>query len=504
VAASPPSYCESRADIWTRRTSWLSITIFALSIYSTVLSAIWFIVAIVQPRWGRGISSRHGLHPSTATTVTALVAKTIEMTFVTVFISFLGQLLTRRAITRGAKGMTLAEMTMRNWVIQPGSLITHGETLPTAGLTVCGMLALTATVAATFYTTASDAMVAPKIKDGDWEPAILEGHVRSSYANVQYASAQCASLTDEDEEEAANSCMGVQFSGQSYRNLMNFMASWSAIHDNATDASKNLRERPVGTTLLFDNTTMRASWIETHTSNVTQLAEEDAYGGRIINNVSMAMPHPGVYQAATAPHNGILQPDDLSGVGEYSIRAGVVSPSINVMCVNMDADELAPLVYTKWEFANVTKVDNTDLDTGHAGWEDEVPQYDPADEGAVWLNRTDVDHIFRWGPDYRRRPPVFQLVRQPPLTCSYRSILIRRAAPGGLQHAHQLDRVLLRLHLHPRQEPGHGQLHPLRAQVVGLARLLDALRNLGHHGRLDARALRGPGRRRQLSAFARR
>ena len=409
MTASPPSYCAYRTDIWTRRTSWLSITIFALSIYSTVLSAIWFIVAIVQPRWGRGISSRYGLHPSTATTITALVAKTIEMTFVTVFISFLGQLLTRRAIRRDTKGMTLAEMTMRNWVIQPGSLITHGETLPTAGFTVCGMLALTATVAATFYTTASDAMVAPKIKDGRWEPAVLEGHVRSSYANVGYAATQCASLTDAVATEAPISCMAVQFSGQSYRNLMNFMTSWSAIHDNATDAPTDLRERPAGTTLLFDNTTMHAAWIETHTSNVTQLAEEDVYGGRIINNVSMAMPHPGVYQAATAPHNGILQPDDLSGVGEYSIRAGVVSPTINVMCVNMDEDELAPLVYTKWKHANVTKVLDTDLDTGHPGWIDEVPIH-KGEDGGVWLNRTDVDHIFRWGPEYKRRPPVFQLV----------------------------------------------------------------------------------------------
>lgn len=409
MTASPPSYCESRGNIITPRTSGLSITIFVLSIYSTVLSAIWFFVAIVQPRWGRGISSRHGLHPSTATTVTALVAKSIEMSFVTVFISFLGQLLTRRAITRSAKGMTLAEMTMRNWVIQPGSLITHSDTLPTAGLTVCGMLALTATVAATFYTTASDAMVAPKIKDGKWEPAVLEGYVRSSYANVAYASAQCASLSDEDEKEASGSCMAVQFSGQSYRNLMNFMTSWSAIHDNATNASTDLRERPVGTTLLFDNTTMRASWIETHTSNVTQLAEE-VFDGRIVNNVSMAMPHPGVYQAATNPHNGILQPDDLSGVGEYSIRAGVVSPTINVMCVNMDRDELAPLVYTRWEYANVTKVADTTVDTGHVGWDAEVPNHNN-NEDTGWLNRTKVDDIFRWGPDYKRRPPVFQMVR---------------------------------------------------------------------------------------------
>lgn len=374
------------------------------------MSGIWFIVAVLEPRWGRGISSRHGLHPSTATTVAALVAKSIEMSFVTVFISCLGQVLTRRALVRNAKGMTLAEMTMRNWVIQPGSLITHGETLPTAGMTVFGALALTATVAATFYTTASDAMVAPKLKYGGWESRILEGNVRSSYANTQYAKAICPGLVDSlGEDTSGESCMNVQFSGQSYRNLMNFMSVWSGIHDNGTGSTVDMIRRPPGTTLLFDNTTMVSSWIDTHNSNVTQLFEE--YDGRIVNNVTMAMPHPGVYTAATSSHNGILQPDELAGVGEYSVRAAVVSPSINVLCVNMDREELEPLVYTEWPDALTNNTNVVDQVIGWPGWESEVPLWGNDDEGdEEYLNRTDVDDIFRWGPEYGRKPPVFQLV----------------------------------------------------------------------------------------------
>lgn len=438
VEASPPSYCASKGDIHTRRTSWLSVTIFALSVYSTVLSGLWFVVAIIQPRWGRGISSRHGLQPSTATTIAALVAKSIEMSFVTVFVACLGQVLTRRALFRGAparkgstpnhthskgrstsytkgRGMTLAEMTMRNWVIQPGSLITHGETLHTAGLSLFGMLALTATLAATFYTTASDAMVAPKLKHGQWEARVLEGHVRASYANVQYASTQCPGLEDgAGTVLASGSCMAVQFSGQSYRNLINLMTSWSAIYDNGTAASQDLRLRPAGTTLLYDNTTMQASWIETGTSNVTRLAEEEdtPVSGRIVNNVTMAMPHPGVFKAATDAHNGILQPDDLAGVGEYSVRAGVVSPAINVMCVNMDEDELEPLVYTLWDDANVTETKHGQT-VGQPAWNEDVPRWN--DEDTEYLNRTVVDDIFRWGPKYKRRPPIFQLVSLLPL-----------------------------------------------------------------------------------------
>lgn len=89
--------------------------------------------------------------------------------------------------------------------------------------------------------------------------------------------------------------------------------------------------------------------------------------GRIINNVTLAIPHPAVYQAATDPINDILQPSDLSGVGEYEIRASVVSPAINVMCVNMGRRELAPLVYTTWPHARKERTGFEDQEIGVEG-----------------------------------------------------------------------------------------------------------------------------------------
>lgn len=302
---APPSYCRSRGDIYASRFSWLSITIFILSIYSTVLSGVWLITAIVQPRWGHRIASGGDLVPATATLVAALIAKTIELSFVTVFVAFLGQVLTRKAIVRKTRGMTLAEMTMRNWVFQPGSLITHWETIPYAGLTVMGALALTATVASMFYTTASDAMVSPKLKYGNWVHQELQGYVRTSYANAGYLSQTCQSLLeDEDEDHHAESCLSVQFSGQSYRDLLGFMSRWE-MRQKDNLVSERLSNRPAGSTLLYDNTTLWASWIEMEHSNITAQWEEN---GRIINNVTMAYPHPGLYAAATHRQNGILQP----------------------------------------------------------------------------------------------------------------------------------------------------------------------------------------------------
>ena len=301
-------------------------------------------------------------------------------------------------------------------MIQPGTLITHYETIPYAALTLLGALSLAATIAASLYTTSSDALVAPKLKYGDWESKELQGYVRSSYANAGYASQSCPSLLDADDKlHSDESCLNVQFSGQSYRNLLGFMTTWTNINENGTSVVGDLKERPAGNTLLYDNTTMLSTWIETEHANVTAHFEET---GRIINNVTLALPHPGVYAAATARVNGILQPDDLAGVGEYAIRAGVVSPSINVMCVNMSPNELEPLVYTAWKHANTTKTGVGNQTQGYDAWEDDVPVWTNKKGEPEYLNRTVVDDIFQWGPKYQRRPPVFELVSRAFKSCS--------------------------------------------------------------------------------------
>ncbi|KAF3058166.1 hypothetical protein GL218_05874 [Daldinia childiae] len=402
----PPLDCHSRRDVYIKHWSWEYIVLALLSLYSTLLSGLWFITSIYQPRYGRGISSSEGwkMAPSTATLVCTLVAKTIEISFVTVYVALLGQVLTRRAFIKKAKGVTLAEMTMRNWVIQPGSLLTYWEGVPYAAMTILGGVSLLATLCSLFYTTASDALVSPKLMFGRWENRELEGLVKASYANPFYVQKACSTPIDlrMDPNNSAPSCLDVQYSGQSYHNLLTFMTEWQAIHDNKTSAMDNLASRPVGRHSLFDNTTMVSSWIETDFGNPELNLKTH---NRIINNVTLAMPHAGVYLAATDPRNDILQPDDLAGVGEYSIRASVVSPVVNVMCVHMTHDELAPLIYTTWPDARTEGTEIPGQKTGVEDWFNDVPP--PADD--EWLNRTVVDGIFRWGPKYHRRPPVFQL-----------------------------------------------------------------------------------------------
>lgn len=96
-------------------------------------------------------------------------------------------------------------------------------------------------------------------------------------------------------------------------------------------------------------------------------------------------------------------------MGSYNVSASVISPAVNVLCVNMSADELAPLVYTAWPNAtsNSTGVGNQTV--GWSGWAAEVPVWNASHPSEQWLNRTVVDDVFHWGSRYQRRPPVFQL-----------------------------------------------------------------------------------------------
>jgi hypothetical protein len=87
------------------------------------------------------------------------MAKLIELSFVTVFVAFLGQVLSRRAFMRKqGRGVTISELSMWRWVVQPGTLITNFQMAKYAGLTVLGVLSLLSAVLATLYTSAATAV----------------------------------------------------------------------------------------------------------------------------------------------------------------------------------------------------------------------------------------------------------------------------------------------------------------------------------------------------------
>ncbi|KAF5013330.1 hypothetical protein FDECE_680 [Fusarium decemcellulare] len=369
-----------------------AVLLLILAFYSTLMSGLWFVVAILQPRWGFFISTSRGLAPSTATTLTALISKTIELVSAAVFVACLGQILTRRAVAQNTTGITLAELTVWNWIIQPGSIFTHFGTLLVAGRTFLGLLSLVALVATILYTTASEALVSPKLKYGAWEARELTVPVHSHYGNIVHAGRRCRrdlglspnTTADVNTTMAVGIyCLSTKLGYISYRDYFTYLAPITL-----DIKSEIVFERPLATTHLHDDIKIEA------TRRYPEYGQpEKAFQrwGRIVDNNTLSIPHPGVWEASRFSSNGILQPEDLSNVGGYAIQASVVSPTINTMCVNMDKDELAGLVYDAFP--------DSDKQNFTAWYDHEKP---------TWGNGTVVDEIFRWGTDYGRWRPVFR------------------------------------------------------------------------------------------------
>lgn len=201
-------------NIHTPRSNWLSISILILSIYSTIFSGIWLIISWVQPRWST-IRSGGNLTPATASIVFTLFAKTIELSFVTVFVTFLGQVLSRRSLVKASRGVTIAELTLRTWVIQPGFMITHFHYMKHTALSFLGVITLLAALISMFYTTASDALVSPHLRFGNWDNRIMEGLVKTQYASSTYIGSNCQTpITTKMDPNAGSTCIDVENAGQ--------------------------------------------------------------------------------------------------------------------------------------------------------------------------------------------------------------------------------------------------------------------------------------------------
>ena len=276
--------------------------------------------------------------------------------------------------------------------MQPGTMLTHGETVKYAAFTFLGAVALVMALMATVYTTASDGLVAPKLKFGALEQLKLYSNVITRFGHEAYIEDSCNTpiSNETDPDHFGQTCMAIVYSGQSYHNHAQWLTRWTqAIAQK--NGTLNQAERPAPVAMLFDNTTVQGSWIESH--NMTETSKKF---DRVINNVTMAMPHAGIFAAARHPRNGILQPQDLDGLGEYFLEASVPSPATNVLCAGMSEQDLSPMVVTLWPGYNGTAPNNTNWPGGY-----DIPLFPD------WLNKTAVDDVFGFGEKYGRRMPVF-------------------------------------------------------------------------------------------------
>lgn len=367
----------------------MGFSLLLISLFSTAFSLIFLIIALLGVRWEK-IKTGSGFKPNDAIILTTVFAKAIEMSFVAVFVTFLGQALSRRAFNKSqGRGITLAELSMRNWVLQPGTMFTHPESIRYGLLSVLGILSLVATIVATLYTTAAQALVQPQLRFSNWEPRVMSGLVKSSFSNVKYVMDNCQTpiLPAQDAEAYGQTCFQIENSAQAFINYQRYLSDWTSVAE-AGNGTDDLRTRPQGFGLFHENTTMQAPWIE------VVPVSKDA-DGRIINNVSLAFPHIGVFQAARDPVNKILQPEDLDGLGVYHVKASVASPVINTLCVQTIPGDLDPLVYTAWNNKSAAKNFNA------SAWPAQVSGINMTN----FKNTTKLDDIFHWGTKYGMNSP---------------------------------------------------------------------------------------------------
>ncbi|KGO47608.1 hypothetical protein PEXP_014950 [Penicillium expansum] len=384
--------CPNRATVLQRRLSWVPLTVLILAIYATIFSGIYLVIALRKPRW-RNISIHGPLVPSTAALLSSFFAKTIELAYVTICVAFLGQVLSRRALMRDSRGISISDMNMRAWIMQPGSMIVHWEALRYSALTFLGSVALVATFVAMLYTTAAQALVAPKLSFSPIEPTILQGKVATSFANTYYVGPNCETpvTVAMDSEYRNTTCLQIDHVGHAYHNYQQWITQWSQLVTSKNETSSQLRKRPQPTGSLWDNTTVTGSWID-----IQDMATLSKKHSRMVNNITMAMPHGGIPAAAMNTKNNLKQPIDTSGEGKYNIEASVPSPAVNVLCAGMTKKELSPLVYASWPGG-----DKFNVTTWNSSPPENIPH--PAD----WKNSTVVDSLFQFGPKYSQVSPIF-------------------------------------------------------------------------------------------------
>jgi hypothetical protein len=222
---------------------------------------------------------------------------------------------------------------------------------------------------------------------------VLQGKVTASYGNTQYLASVCETpVTNHMDALYRNTtCLQIEHVGSAYHNYEQWMKGWSQRVGNNSETSGELTKRPQPSGSIWDNTTVAGSWID-----IQDMATLSKKYGRMVNNITMAMPHGGIPAAAMDPRNKIKQPRDTSGEGKYNIEASVPSPAVNVLCTGLTEEELSPLVYASWPGGS--KFNMTSWNTSPP---DDVPR------SPSWLNRTVVDELFQFGPKYGQVPPIF-------------------------------------------------------------------------------------------------
>ncbi|EWC44229.1 hypothetical protein DRE_01055 [Drechslerella stenobrocha 248] len=291
-----------------------------------------------------------------------------------------------------ARGITIADMLMKGWVYQPGSLLTTVPALRHAGGTLLGIVSLGVVLCVTFYTTAADSLVSPKLHFGRYQSLDLRGAVSLKYANSTALASRCPAIISSALDGPMNgselplsqsTCYKVHNSYQPLRDFTFFTDAWNGYRMDTSIPRDQLMRRPTGWTTV-GNERYYGVWL-------------DANGSDGLNNVTLAMPHGGVVPSVrNVTLNGLVQPEAQSDFGNIDITASVVSPAINVLCYRLTATT------AQWFFAsNSSSQRSGTLDP-------EVQRIFNFDPDPLQAKTTAADDLYL-APLFVSNPPAFNM-----------------------------------------------------------------------------------------------
>jgi hypothetical protein len=416
----PSKECPTRRGFHTSRFTWVNAAIIFICSVSTALAALFVTLAVKGQRYGTfiGNESDSKMTISTAILLTSAIAKTIELTFVTAFVAFLGQVISRRAFMQNS-GVTLSEMTIWRWVVEPGTLFTQSEIARYAGFSFLGVLTLLSTLFSTVYVTAATALVQPVAKESEWHSKVMMGLVSTDFANLQHIQDSCKLpiAPGIDDTYSSTTCMQISHAARSMYNEQTFLATWSEFLESGNYTS-NQEQRPAVVGLQYGNSTVVPQWI-----NIINTTEVSSLHYRVVNNVTLALPHIGVVDAIHNHRNRMPQSESSNSIGPYSLRASVPSPMINVLCVHMTEAELEPMVFESWPqnklHNKTTNLENWFTSGNFTTWKNLPTTTNETDvmDMATTTNKTAVDDIFEWYKEDTKTmldyPPVFPKLPRP-------------------------------------------------------------------------------------------
>jgi hypothetical protein len=414
----PSKECPTRRDFHTPRFTWMNAAIIFICSISTALAALFVTLALKGQRYGNFIGNEFDskITISTAILLTSVIAKTIELTFVTAFVAFLGQVISRKAFMQN-NGVTLSEMTMWRWVVQPGTLFTQSEIARYAGFSFLGLLTLLSTVFSTVYVTAATALVQPIAKESEWHSKVMMGSVSADFANLQHIQDSCKLpiAPGIDDTYSSTTCMQISHAARSMYNEQTFLSTWSEYLKSGNNTSVQ-EKRPAVVGLQYANSTVVPQWI-----NIINTTEVSNLHQRVVNNVTLALPHIGVVDAIHNQRNRMPRSESSNSIGPYSLLASVPSPTINVLCVHMTKSELEPIVFESWP-QNIIGENDDWLEFWYTSgnfttWKTTALNLTQGIDLATTTNKTVVDDIFEWYKEDTKTmldyPPVFPRFPKP-------------------------------------------------------------------------------------------